>query len=153
MIRFTLDGAVVEAPDPAARLSSLIADRPGGSVRTPCGIGRCGACTVLVDGAATPACLALVGRLEGARVETAAGVARRRPDLVRLLAEEAGVQCGYCAPGLLAAAAAATATDGATDGAGVDVEELVERLSGNLCRCSGYQGLRRALARLAADAS
>lgn len=144
MIRFTLDGAPVEAPDPSARLSSLLAPLPGGSVRTPCMIGRCGACSVLVNGAATPACLTLVGRLDGAKVETAAGVAARRPDLAQLLAEEAGVQCGYCAPGLLVAVAAAEAE-------AADAAELAERLAGNLCRCSGYQGLKRALGRLAAE--
>lgn len=148
MIRFMLDDAPMECADPATRLSALLAPLPGSAVRTPCGIGRCGGCTVLVDGAAVPACLALVGRLDGARVETAAGIARRRPDLARVLAEEASVQCGFCAPGLLAAAAAADAADAA--GARPDAEEIAERLTGNLCRCSGYQGLRRAIARIAA---
>jgi len=94
-------------------------------VKAGCDGGECGACTVLVDGAAVPSCLTLAIRCEGKRVETIEGLAAHG----RLL----GTQCGFCTPGMIMAAEALLRRR-----AHPSDEEIRIALSGNLCRCTGY---------------
>ena len=106
-----------------------------------CEHGVCGACTVLVDGRSARACLMLAVRADGAAVETVEGLAA--PDgtlhpLQAALSRHHGLQCGYCTPGVLM-----TMVELQRETAGAPVtEEAVRRaMSGNLCRCTGYQGI------------
>ena len=145
-IRFTLDGAPVEAEAaPADRLLGLLRDGlDATSPKAGCGVGRCGACTVLLDGTPVNACLVPAWRLDGARVQTRDGLdeAAIAPVLEALRAERA-FQCGACAPSAIVTLAALHAA--APRPTAAEAELL---MAGHLCRCSGYGGLRRAIARL-----
>ena len=104
-------------------------------VREACGLGVCGACTVLVDGRPQLACLTLAARCEGASVETVEGLAAggRMSALQAAFHEKLGAQCGFCTPGMIMAAEALLRANPAPDEAAIR-----EALSGNLCRCTGY---------------
>ena len=100
-----------------------------------CDGGECGACTVLVDGQPQLACITLVARCSGKRVETIEGLADagRMSALQLAFHERLGTQCGFCTPGMIMAAEALLRTNPApTD------PEIRAALSGNLCRCTGY---------------
>ncbi len=106
-----------------------------------CEHGPCGACTVLVDGASVRSCLMLAVQANGRRVETIEGVAS--PDgslhpIQEALARHHGLQCGYCTPGMVM-----TLVELERDRAGQALDEADVRraLSGNLCRCTGYQNI------------
>ena len=100
-----------------------------------CDGGECGACTVLLDGRAVPACLTLAARCDGAQVETIEGqaVGGRLSALQRAFHERLGSQCGYCTPGMIMAAEALLRRDPAPDEATIRAA-----LGGNICRCTGY---------------
>jgi carbon-monoxide dehydrogenase small subunit len=108
-----------------------------------CEHGVCGACTVLVDGASMRACLMLAVQANGCRVETVEGLANGADlhPLQQALSRHHGLQCGYCTPGVLM-----TLLELSRETAGRRVTEAEVRtaLSGNLCRCTGYQGMVRA---------
>lgn len=145
-VGFTVDGAPVEvtaAPD--RRLIAILREDLGlTGPKEGCAIGRCGACVVLVDDRPVNACLVLAARLEGRIVTTVAGLGARAAAVQAALAEAGAVQCGYCAPGLVVALTALIErTDPPADGA-----EVGRALAGQLCRCTGYGGLRRALGAL-----
>lgn len=118
-----------------------------------CGIGRCGACMVLLDGAAVNACLLMAWQVTGREVVTIEGL-RARPaaaPILAALAEANAFQCGYCAPGVVVTLAGMlTARPDAGD------DDVLRALEGNLCRCTGYasilRGARAAAARLRAAA-
>jgi aerobic-type carbon monoxide dehydrogenase small subunit (CoxS/CutS family) len=123
------------------------------SVREGCGIGMCGACTVLVDGRPTSACLMLAVVAEEHEIVTLEGLGGpERLDLVQeAFLARTGFQCSYCTPGiLLTARALLDERPDATD------EEIREYLAGNLCRCGSYvkivDSVREAVARLAVGA-
>ncbi len=104
-------------------------------VKTGCDGGECGACTVLIDGEATPSCLVLAVRCEGRHVETVEGVAAngRLHRLQQTFHERLGAQCGFCTPGMIMAAEGLLRRNPSpTD------DEIRTALSGNLCRCTGY---------------
>jgi aerobic carbon-monoxide dehydrogenase small subunit len=117
-------------------------------VHVGCEHGVCGACTVIVDGAAVRACLMLAVQADGSQVTTVEGLAA--PDgtfhpVQAAMRDEHALQCGFCTPGIVMTLAALT------DGNARPTEEtLLEALSGHICRCTGYQGIRRAAAKLAA---
>ena len=100
-----------------------------------CDGGECGACTVLVDGEPQLACLTLVARCGGRRVETIESLAAggRMSRLQAAFHEKLGTQCGFCTPGMIMAAEALLRKNPAPDEAAIR-----EALSGNLCRCTGY---------------
>jgi aerobic-type carbon monoxide dehydrogenase small subunit (CoxS/CutS family) len=107
------------------------------SVKPGCEQGGCGSCTVLVDGEPRRACLLPVGTLEGARVTTVEGLGTPR-DLAALQAafnDRYAAQCGYCTSGMLMAAQALIDRTG---GGPVTREQVIEALSGHVCRCTGY---------------
>jgi aerobic carbon-monoxide dehydrogenase small subunit len=100
-----------------------------------CGIGECGACTILVDGRAVDACLMLAPQLDGRNVETIEGVAQDRVlhPLQEAFLSHGAVQCGFCTPGMIMSVKALLQKDPHPDR-----EAVVEAVSGNLCRCTGY---------------
>ncbi len=107
-----------------------------------CAHGVCGACTVIVDGAAVRACLMFAVQAEGCAIRTVEGLATGdtlHPMQAAFMAHH-GLQCGYCTPGFLMLAVAALEADPALDDAA-----LLDLASANLCRCTGYAGIRRAL--------
>jgi aerobic carbon-monoxide dehydrogenase small subunit len=100
-----------------------------------CGIGECGACTIIVDGLAVDSCLMLAAQLEGRKVETIEGQARdgNLHPLQEAFLSHGAVQCGFCTPGVVLSAKALLNSNPSPDR-----DEIVEALSGNLCRCTGY---------------
>jgi aerobic carbon-monoxide dehydrogenase small subunit len=114
-----------------------------------CEHGVCGACTVLVDGAAVRSCLMFAVQAEGAEVTTIEGIAGPDGELSTVQAafrDCHGLQCGFCTPGFVVSVTAFL-----RDHRSPTEEEIRQALSGNLCRCTGYQGILRAV-RQAADA-
>ena len=119
-------------------------------VHLGCEHGVCGACTVIVDGKAVRSCLMLAVQADGSDVTTVEGLAE--PDgtfhpVQTALREEHALQCGFCTPGIVCTLAALTA-----DEQTLSEEQLLAAMSGHICRCTGYQGIRRAITRLAAGA-
>jgi aerobic carbon-monoxide dehydrogenase small subunit len=117
-------------------------------VHLGCEHGVCGACTVIVDGAAVRACLMLAVQADGAEVVTVEGLAE--PDgtfhpVQQAMRDEHALQCGFCTPGVVCTLAALTDA-----GKTPSENELIAAMSGHICRCTGYQGIRRAIKRLAA---
>jgi aerobic-type carbon monoxide dehydrogenase small subunit (CoxS/CutS family) len=124
------------------------------SVREGCGIGMCGACTVLVDGRPISSCLTLGALHEGRAIVTVEGLGA--PGTLDLVQEaflaRTGFQCSYCTPGILLTTKALLAEHPQADD-----DEIREYLAGNLCRCGSYvkivDSVREAIARLNAPAS
>ncbi len=107
-----------------------------------CLSGECGACTVIVDGQAVNACLYLAVRADGKQVKTVEGLAGPEGlhPVQEAFVESAAVQCGYCTPGFIMSAVALL------DGNSNPTEaEMLEAVSGNICRCTGYASIRQAL--------
>jgi aerobic-type carbon monoxide dehydrogenase small subunit (CoxS/CutS family) len=112
------------------------------SVRATCGIGVCGACTVLLDGEPVSGCLTLAAQAEGRDVTTVEGLAGE--PVQRAFAEAHAFQCGWCTPGFVLTARALLAEKpDPTD------EEIAEALGGNLCRCGSYVKIVEAVRRCA----
>jgi carbon-monoxide dehydrogenase small subunit len=133
---------------PGRRLLDLLRDDAGlTGTKEGCGSGECGACTVLLDARPVCSCLVLAASCDGRSVVTVEGLAAGPGELhpfQRALVESGGVQCGFCTPGIAVTGAAILA-------AGVsDETERARLLAGNLCRCTGYTKVLRALA-LAAE--
>ena len=103
-----------------------------------CEHGVCGACTVLLDGDPVRACLIFAVQVEGSLIRTVEGLAEgdRLTPLQRAFAAHHGVQCGFCTPGFLMLATGIIEREPDISDAG-----LLEALSSNLCRCTGYQGI------------
>jgi len=101
-----------------------------------CGIGECGACTIVVDGKAVSACLMLAAQLHGREVLTVEGLEGKEDlhPIQQAFLDHHAVQCGFCTPGFLMSTYALV-----RDKPRPKREEIVESLSGNLCRCTGYQ--------------
>ena len=100
-----------------------------------CGIGECGACTVLVNGEAMHSCMVISGQMDGKDILTVEGLSETEigKTLQRCFLEEGAVQCGYCTPGMLMSAYALLRKN-----PNPTRDEVRLALSGNLCRCTGY---------------
>ena len=137
-IAFTLNGRSVEvdAP-PGRRLLDLLRDDFGLiSPKEGCSEGECGACTVLVDGRPHLSCLTAAIQVEGKEVLTAEGLSPsgQLHPIQQAFAQVGAVQCGFCTPGFLLAAYALL-----KENPHPSRQEVREYLSGNLCRCTGYE--------------
>jgi aerobic carbon-monoxide dehydrogenase small subunit len=137
-VRFTLNGREVD-PDvpPMARLLDVLREVCGlTGTKEGCGEGECGACTVLVNGESVCACLVPVAQVEGTEVTTIEGLGDEHP-LQRAFMDEVGAQCGICTPGMILTAI--------TLGPHPTLAQIREGLAGNLCRCTGYEAIYRAI--------
>jgi aerobic carbon-monoxide dehydrogenase small subunit len=136
-IRFILNGRPTQvAIPPGTSTLKLIRDvlRLKGT-KEGCGIGECGACTILVDGKAVNSCLMFAAQLDGRTVETIEGLGRGDAlhPIQEALVRNHGVQCGFCTPGLIMSTKALLDENPAPTRA-----DIVKAISGNLCRCTGY---------------
>ncbi|MCM2532831.1 (2Fe-2S)-binding protein [Neobacillus pocheonensis] len=137
MIKFTLNGRTVETDAPAtARLLDLLRDEfELNGTKEGCGEGECGACSVFVNNLLQNSCLIPIGSIDAADIQTIEGV--METEQFKILDEcysiAGGVQCGYCIPGMVMASAALLSKNPHPSEA-----EIREGISGNLCRCTGY---------------
>ena len=143
-VTFTLNGAEAAAfADPGANLLDLLRRGVGDlSPKYGCGQGTCGTCTVLIDGEPHLSCLTLAEAAQGRQIETTNGLGQG-PNLHALqnaFMEGFAAQCGYCTPGMLMAAKALLDRNPRPTR-----EEVVEAISGNLCRCTGYEPIIEAI--------
>jgi len=137
-VRFTLNGTAVDVrAHPLKRLLDVLREECGlTGTKEGCGEGECGACTVLVDGEAVNACLVPFAQVRGREVLTIEGLRGRHP-LQDAFVMEGGAQCGICTPGMIMAAAALPRD--------ATLEDVRLGLAGNICRCTGYTGIYRAI--------
>lgn len=131
-------------PDPDETLLSYLRNALGLlGAKEACGRGECGACTVLIDGDPIASCVHLATLVEG-DVTTIEGLAEQVRDLREAFAEFGGFQCGFCTSGQIVHGAAILRTLATTKVA--DPERFVRhQLSGNICRCTGYNGIVKAV--------
>ena len=111
-----------------------------------CGAGECGACTVIVDGKPVNACLVLAPELDGMHITTIEGLAKdgELTPIQQSFVDLAALQCGFCTPGfVMSATALLEETPHPTR------EEIIDAISGNLCRCTGYARIVEAIERAA----
>jgi aerobic-type carbon monoxide dehydrogenase small subunit (CoxS/CutS family) len=131
---------------PFERLLDVLRERLGCvSVKEGCGEGECGACTVLMDGVPVLSCVLFAWQADGSRVTTVQGLGSPRDRaLQRAFVEAGAVQCGFCTPGLVLAAKALLDRNPAPT-----EDEIRHALAGNLCRCTGYESIVKAVANAA----
>ncbi len=145
LIQLTVNGEAQIVEAPARRLLSdlLRDDLHLKGTKRGCETGVCGACSVLVDGRVIKSCLMLAVHANGCAVSTVEGLAKEGELhlLQRAFIEHGALQCGYCTPGFLMAACALLA-----DNPRPTLEQIRAGLSGNLCRCTGYDGIVEAIA-------
>ena len=152
-VRMTVNGDVREATvEPRLTLADFLRERCHlTGTHLGCEHGVCGACTVLVDGAAVRACLMFAVQADGTDVTTVEGLAS--PDGELSPVQQAfrdchGLQCGFCTPGFVV-----TVTAMLRDNPNPTDEEIRHGLGGNLCRCTGYQGIIAAVQQAATEFS
>ncbi len=151
-IQFNLNGKSVELN---ARAGSRLLDvlREEGhlfGVKEGCGEGECGACTVMIDGQVACSCITLAQTVEGCDVTTVEGlpgrVGRDVHPVQHHFIQEMGTQCGFCTPGMVLSAVALL-----EDNPAATREEILDGISGNLCRCTGYVKIVDAIERAQAE--
>jgi aerobic carbon-monoxide dehydrogenase small subunit len=144
-VQATVNGREVTAMvEPRLTLADFLRDKLRlTGTHLGCEHGVCGACTVLVDGAAIRSCLAFAIQMQGCSITTIEGLTPDSGELTDVQAAfraEHGLQCGFCTPGFVVSATALLA-----ERPDLTEAEVREGLSGNLCRCTGYQGIVRAV--------
>lgn len=150
MIHFTLNNEEVSIDcNPSNRLLDVL--RNDFHIMGPkegCGEGECGACAVIIDKKLINSCLVAVGSLSGANVMTIEGYkeTNRYKVLEKTFATAGAVQCGYCTPGMIMAAEALLSKNPTPN-----EQEIREGISGNLCRCTGYNMIVEAIAMAAKE--
>ncbi len=149
-IRLTVDGLPLRATiEPDRTLLRVLRDDLGRTgTKEGCDDSECGACMVLVDGRPVNSCSYLALQADGRAITTVEGLAADDAlhPLQRAFLEGGGIQCGFCTPGMLISAAALLARD-----PDPTEEAIRDGLAGNLCRCTGYQPIVRAVQRAAAE--
>jgi aerobic-type carbon monoxide dehydrogenase small subunit (CoxS/CutS family) len=149
-IRLDVNGEQLElACEDDARLLDVLREHVGlTSVREGCGVGACGACTVLLDGKPVSSCLLFVVRCEGKRIETLEAGGDSLDPVQAAFLECGALQCGYCTPGFVLSVRALLAENPAPSR-----DEIREYLAGNLCRCGAYLEIIAAVQRASAPTS
>ena len=149
-VRLTVNGRAVEAEaEPRMLLTDFLRHRLWlTGTHVGCEHGVCGACTVEIDGAPARSCIAHAGSCDGASVRTIEGFGDDgvMAALREAFSREHALQCGYCTPGMLV-----TARDIVLRLPNADEARVREELAGNLCRCTGYRGIVRAVLSVLAD--
>jgi carbon-monoxide dehydrogenase small subunit len=149
-IRLTVNGELEQVKaEPTRTLLSILREDVGlTGTKDGCSSGDCGACVVLMDGQAVNSCMVLAPQADGSRVTTVEGLARdgELHPLQRAFAETWAFQCGFCTPGMLMSCQALLLSN---DNPSRD--EILAAISGNLCRCTGYQAVVAAVQRAAAE--
>lgn len=145
-VTFIVNGTTIEAKVLGPQtLLGLLRDQLGmtGS-KLACGLGECGACTVLVDGRPVNSCIYLAAKVQGREVETIEGMAKdgELSRLQQAFIEMGAFQCGFCTPGQLVRA---TALLRARTGDALDDAAVRKAISGNICRCTGYDKIVMAI--------
>jgi carbon-monoxide dehydrogenase small subunit len=143
-VKFNLNGKPVEIRVPPHwTLLKLLREKLGlTGTKEGCGIGECGACTVLIDGRPVNACLVLAPKAEGKKVETIEGLGSRESlhPLQKSFIDHGAIQCGFCTPGILMSAKAVL-----EENSNPTRDEIKEAISGHLCRCTGYHQIIEAI--------
>lgn len=139
-MKLTVNGRRREvSAHPMKRLLDVLREDCGlTGTKEGCGEGECGACTVLLDGEPVNSCLIPFAQARSARVTTIEGL-KGKSALQQAFVTEGGAQCGICTPGMILAAAALPPR--------ASMEDIRFGLAGNLCRCTGYTGIYRAIIR------
>jgi len=144
IVRITINGLLREVAVPANRtlLDLLREDLDLTGTKHGCGEGDCGACTVLLDGEPVNACLVLAAEAEGREVTTIEGLASGAllHPVQQAFVDAGAVQCGYCTPGMVLVAAALVAHNPSPT-----ESDVRHAISGNFCRCTGYQKIVEAV--------
>lgn len=143
-VQFTLNGkdAVIDT-DPAKRLLDLLRDDFNlTSVKEGCSEGECGACTVIMDNKAVTSCLILAAQINGSNIITTEGLVENGElDIIQQsFKDNDAVQCGFCTPGMIMASKALLLKNPSPN-----EEEIKEAIAGNLCRCTGYINIIKAI--------
>ena len=148
LVTFSLNGRMVEEQaEPNSTLLDFLRDRLDmTSVKKGCDEGKCGACTVLLNGKPVCSCLILAVQVRNAEVTTVEGLSRpgELSAIQKAFLEKNGYQCGFCTPGMLLATKALL--DQNPD---PSVEDIKEALEGNLCRCTGYEQIIESVSKAA----
>lgn len=144
-LRCTLNGIPVDKMvDTRASLTDFLRNDFGlTSVKKGCEVGECGACSVLIDGKSVDSCLYLAIWAEGKDIWTTEGLVASDGSISiiqQAFIDQAAVQCGFCTPGFII-----TATEIVARGQKYDRSELRRLLAGNMCRCTGYENILRAV--------
>ncbi|UCG60804.1 MAG: (2Fe-2S)-binding protein [Candidatus Zixiibacteriota bacterium] len=144
IISLTVNGIVHEvAVEPRRNLLDLLREDLGFTgTKKGCSIGDCGACTVLMDGVATFSCLTLAIQADGCEIETVEGLTEsgQLNRLQQAFVDHGAIQCGFCTPGMLM-----VATELLRDNPHPGEKDIRRAISGNLCRCTGYQKIVEAI--------
>jgi aerobic carbon-monoxide dehydrogenase small subunit len=137
-MRWVLNGKRIDvAAPPLARLLDVLRETCGlTGTKEGCGEGECGACTVLLDGEPVASCLVPIAQVRGRQVQTIEGLGGDHP-LQRCFLAHGAAQCGICTPGMIMAAVPIPR--------GASLPQIREALAGNLCRCTGYTAIYRAV--------
>lgn len=145
LVTCTINGKLMEKMvDVRASLTDMLRDDFRlTSVKKGCEVGECGACNVIIDGECFNSCIYLAVWAEGKSILTLEGLANPNgtlSDIQQAFIDEAAVQCGFCTPGFIMSAVEILET-----GRELSDEEIRKRLSGHLCRCTGYENIFRAV--------
>ena len=141
MVKFKLNGRDVEIEEGRTLINYLREECDLTSVKNGCGEGACGACMVLVDGKATKACILKSDKIEGKEIQTVEGLSDRDKKVFAYAFSEAGaVQCGFCIPGMVISAKALLIKT-----LNPTLDEVKKALMGNICRCTGYVKIEKAV--------
>jgi aerobic-type carbon monoxide dehydrogenase small subunit (CoxS/CutS family) len=147
-IGLTVDGQrhELDVDDTTLLLDALRGSCRVTAAREGCGVGACGACTVLADGMSVSSCLALAVRYDGAELATATGLPADDP-VVAAFVRHSALQCGYCTPGFVM-----MTTELLRENPSPTEEEVREHLRGNICRCGAYAEIVEAVLDAASSA-
>ena len=150
VVELTVNGKTLTLDvNPMKRLLDVLREELGlTGVKEGCGEGECGACAVFADGELVNSCLLPIGAMHGREITTIEGYRDTRAHrvLTHAFAEAGAVQCGFCTPGMIMAAGALMRRNPHPS-----PEEIREGLSGNLCRCTGYNMIVAAISRAAEE--